>query len=219
MTVKKLAAGLLAFSFWLGCRAEPLDVSGHWGGTAELTVDGEPKVVDLEWELDHSESEIRGTIAWDDLRREVTTAHRTAGDSSRERDPERHDRVRRPFPERGSRTPIRYSVDPNLFGKVPRSASTLDMVPKLLWAAALEPWWIEDSGSQRSWTYSVQTPTEPAIPGGEEIPQAFSPSTSPRRRSAHLALRSPDFAIAEPRPDVSAIIARFGEPTRSSRKT
>lgn len=74
MSVKKLAAGLLAFSFWLGCRAEPLDVSGHWGGTAELTVDGEPKVVNLQWELDQSESALRGTIAWDDLRREVTGA-------------------------------------------------------------------------------------------------------------------------------------------------
>ena len=90
------------------------------------------------------------------------------------------------------------------------------MVAKLLWAAALGAvmyggFWL----LQRSWTYSVQTPTAPADPGREEeILRAFFTVDVAQKKIAHLALSDlRDFeAIAEPRPDISAVIARFGEP-------
>jgi hypothetical protein len=65
---------LLGLACLSSCSEPTVNFSGRWDGTAEIVVDGERKVFDLRWDLEQLEGDLKGTIGWDDLRREVTKA-------------------------------------------------------------------------------------------------------------------------------------------------
>jgi hypothetical protein len=102
----------------LGCREPSIEVSGAWEGSAHLIIDGEEKDVPLRWDLKQSEGTLGGEIAWDNFRREITSASvvgpKVRIESTTTKDKITFEGLFKKDTIEG-RFAIRYSVDPEPF--------------------------------------------------------------------------------------------------------